>query len=668
MKNFIKLFLLIVLALPSIVCAAGRIQNEDVKTLGEITGAGGSASQLINDSKIYVTANGINQQLSSAITSGLIGGSPTTGASYAVNGKVNVGITGWSAVGGSSTVSQSAVNLGGSGNTNSALFTASGSSDYLLAQAVALPTGLNNCMIDFYYQTTSAAYSANIYYGANLIATLALPAATSFTHANLPFICSSVASNYSVQWTGGAASSTLYVTSYYIGGNSNIGSVAQAQFVGSITYGANCSFTRTSATMGDFGTQASCATTVIGNVSAISGILPGVNITNPQAGTYLIVGNGGFWNGTLNSDRAFFSFYDGTNYFGEGEGIAGSANDAYGSFGTFSTSATYTSVPSSLYFKLQCKQNSAGTCSYYSNNNNAQISVFFYPSQSQQVVTPNTSAAYWSGYFDNAVAWSRASTSYGDYTCSGTSNLVQRTNNNFGTVTKAASNLPGITFTPPRVGSYFICMSVVIQPGVITTTNGAQMTDGTNILSTVSTYQSSTNNFSTIYMCGIETVSSLSPVTIKLQGKSLSGITYIDNSDHNSIEISILNISQNFPMPQIVNSVVTNYQNQTSIVSAASASASGLPNSCTSSPCTIFNQVGTGITSITRGGTGIYTANFATGIFNQTPNCTCSDATQSNHICTISIASSSAVTIEIWSPPSTPSDSAFTINCIGTKN
>jgi hypothetical protein len=53
---------------------AGRLQNEDHKTLAELTGAGGAASQLLNDTKIYVTALSLNKQLSQAIIDGDIGG------------------------------------------------------------------------------------------------------------------------------------------------------------------------------------------------------------------------------------------------------------------------------------------------------------------------------------------------------------------------------------------------------------------------------------------------------------------------------------------------------------------------------------------------------------------------------------------------------------------
>jgi hypothetical protein len=70
-----------------------KIQNEDVKTLAQITGAGGSASQLINDTKIYVTANGLNKQLSQAIADGEIGGGG--GINYITNPSAESNTTGW---------------------------------------------------------------------------------------------------------------------------------------------------------------------------------------------------------------------------------------------------------------------------------------------------------------------------------------------------------------------------------------------------------------------------------------------------------------------------------------------------------------------------------------------------------------------------------------------
>ncbi len=47
---------------------AGQLQNEDFKTEAEITGVGGTKSQLPNDDKIYVTSTG--ERLDEAIDSG----------------------------------------------------------------------------------------------------------------------------------------------------------------------------------------------------------------------------------------------------------------------------------------------------------------------------------------------------------------------------------------------------------------------------------------------------------------------------------------------------------------------------------------------------------------------------------------------------------------------
>jgi hypothetical protein len=75
MKSFQKFLALLTIGIQlSATANAGRLQNEDFKSLSDLTAAGGTVSQLLNDTKVYVTANGINSQLSSAITSGKIGG------------------------------------------------------------------------------------------------------------------------------------------------------------------------------------------------------------------------------------------------------------------------------------------------------------------------------------------------------------------------------------------------------------------------------------------------------------------------------------------------------------------------------------------------------------------------------------------------------------------
>ena len=68
------------------IYASGKIQGADVKTEAELIAAGASKAQMIKDSQIYVTANGINDKMSAAISNGLLGGLPSwaTATSYTV--------------------------------------------------------------------------------------------------------------------------------------------------------------------------------------------------------------------------------------------------------------------------------------------------------------------------------------------------------------------------------------------------------------------------------------------------------------------------------------------------------------------------------------------------------------------------------------------------------
>ena len=53
---------------------AGKLQDADHKTLAELISAGGSASGLLNDTKIYLTGLSLNKQLSQAIIDGDLSG------------------------------------------------------------------------------------------------------------------------------------------------------------------------------------------------------------------------------------------------------------------------------------------------------------------------------------------------------------------------------------------------------------------------------------------------------------------------------------------------------------------------------------------------------------------------------------------------------------------
>lgn len=151
---------------------AGKIQNEDVKSLSELTGAGGAAAQLINDTKIYVSANSLNKQLSQAIIDGDIGGVKT----YIQNYNAEGGTTGWSTYA-DAAGTRPVDGTGGSPNvtwTQSASSPLSGSNSFLFTKDAANRQGegvsydfsidsgdqAKVISIDFMYQVASGTFVA----------------------------------------------------------------------------------------------------------------------------------------------------------------------------------------------------------------------------------------------------------------------------------------------------------------------------------------------------------------------------------------------------------------------------------------------------------------------------------------------------------------------------
>ena len=84
---------------------AGKIQNEDIKSAADLVAAGGTAAQLPNDTKVYMTANGINDTLYNAVVAGKIGSGGGGSFNYISNGNFETGATtGWATYNNAQTV------------------------------------------------------------------------------------------------------------------------------------------------------------------------------------------------------------------------------------------------------------------------------------------------------------------------------------------------------------------------------------------------------------------------------------------------------------------------------------------------------------------------------------------------------------------------------------
>ena len=285
----------------------------------------------------------------------------------------------------------------------------------------------------------------------------------------------------------------------------------------------------------------------------------------------------------------------------------------------------------------------------------------------------DTYALSWSGYHTTASAtWSRTNTAYGDPTNTGTPVLTERTNRNFGTVVTNASNLPGITFTPPRSGRYYVCGSPNMRTsGAANLAAGFRLWDGTTTITEGQISMELNGLVSQIALCGIYNAASGSSVDITLQSKVSANSVVIDGSNSSSsIEWSIFALDQGFPAPVLVGSVTSNSSVGERLERISFGGATEGTNVCTSTPCTIYRQSGSWVTSVTRNSTGIYTVNVAAGIFSSAPTCTMSvGGVVSDAFGFVAAASTtSSVVVKTASNGSfTATDGSVTLTCMGPK-
>lgn len=135
--------------------------------------------------------------------------------------------------------------------------------------------------------------------------------------------------------------------------------------------------------------------------------------------------------------------------------------------------------------------------------------------------------AYWSGnHTPGGAVWFTTSATFVDPTVSGTAAITERANGNFGTVTTAASNKPGIVFTPATATAVY---QVVVHVG--TYTGGApssgpvfKLTDGTTTIDTTEWYPDVAGVVAlTLPLSGIYVCTSAAAVTLKIQMLTAGG-------------------------------------------------------------------------------------------------------------------------------------------------
>lgn len=641
--------------------AAGRIQNEDVKSLTDLTNAGGSVSQLINDSKIYVTGNGINDQLSNAITNGLIGGGGSGGINLltAFNPGFEAGTGSWTASAGTFTATSTAANVGVGLKAGS--WVTGGSARTLKSTLATIPAGLygQNGLAYCRLQTAATDFTLAATDGTNVLASTTITGAGASQYAYFPL-------NFVFPTSGSAqivltsnSSQTVFVDDCYLGSAQNLSNVSQTQMAATVVFPANASCQWVAASgFANFAAVSGCSfPAVTGIASAVATKIPAFNLNNMPPGTYEI-------EATVNVVPV-----------GTSDMICRFIDDLSNVWGTQKTGASNVFLPASFvgfftYNTAQSQRVINFQCSGTGNNVDIRvapltITVKSYPLAAQLSQSVGSLGSNWAGYHDNTCSWARTNTTYGDPTVDASCALVERQNQNFGTVSASGSVLPAITFTPARIGRYLVCAYPKVAGGTLASTVDVRLWDGTTTIAEGQRNSSVASDIETMPLCGVYTVTTAAPVTLSLQTKATSGSVTIaaGASNASALEWSLVDITQNVPTPILVGSVTSNTAGTERIERAK------LTCSFSSS---ITSQSGSWISSIGNVSSGVCAVNFAASAFTTAPSCVVNrtDGGASSLVASTSTsASTSTVNVRGFDSSANTNATTFTFDilCMGAK-
>jgi hypothetical protein len=593
-----------------------------------------------------------------------------------VNAGFENGSYGWTASGGATkTANTTAKGLGSYGydwDSNSAAQT-------LISSSITIPPSLygKNGVAYCQFKTPSgtATHTMVVDDGTNaLVPVQAITSASTFQRTAVNFIFPSSGSVRLKMASVASNEPEIYIDSCYLGEASNVQQISQAQNIGTVYFGgvANCTWTTTSSSYADFAADSDCNTaTVTGQVTS-GGKTPTMTVPSVGPGTYLV----NFQFSTLNTVAAAESCavvddagntFTGT-YQGDGATSITRPASLWGQY-------TYTTGQGSRTFKLQCST-SSGTMKIVADQagRNFTGNVYKFPSTTEIAYRPDQGPASWSGYNDGTNWTSTTTGSFVALTPAGTSTLTQLQNRNFGTVTQATSNLPGITFTPPRPGRYLVLANTNSTPSAAELCYYQLFDSLNNSLVGGGGYNagSAGSDVGQVAMAAIVDYQSSSATTLSIRSKATGGTcTTGTYSSPGAVNWAIVSLDTPITAPVLVGSVTSNSTGMERVERVK------VTSTCSGSPCTIASQSGSWVTSVTRSATGTYTANLTSGIFSATPTCTCNaDYTYSDanapYICIMDTSGSSSTAVKFATVTgnggsSAHIDASFGLVCMGPR-
>lgn len=461
------------------------------------------------------------------------------------------------------------------------------------------PYATGNCEVSVRFKGDASLYSLVLRTASASVSTTPLFNSTDWTTVSANYPCSSSIASVQIEQTTAGTSPAVNYGLYY-GPATNIGTVTQAQYIGSIKVtGCAAAWSTTSTSYGNFATQTGCTYAVTGSLLAPGANRPAFQLASVRPGTYLINAEGRFQNITAGFDN-FFRFFDGTNAALEESYPSGSSSGTAGSLSAASINQhiTYTAPASNVTFDLQARVGSGGTASIGGTTANPLvIKVFYFPSAGQQAVTSINANYDWTAYTPSFQGLGTP-TAVECFHKRDAADLLINCKFQTGTTTGAEArvNLP----------SGLLVGATSKRPALQTVgrwkRNNTGVADGYTVLA------STGNNY----------------VTVALQ--SGGGYTNLLGSAFGSSELQeLINLripiqgwEENGKAP-ILGGGITTSASSSQLINSAQIASTGA--ACTISPCSISNSDGSWLSTVTRTSTGVYVANFTAGIFSRAPQC-----------------------------------------------
>lgn len=594
--------------------------NSSVKSLTADIGAGSSNPVIAYDPTLSSWAFANDGTNFSAFGSGSGSG---TGINLLSNPGFESGVAqDWTNSGGTFVSVNSGANL--LIGLKSATFTASASGQYVQSGLHTVQNGMagSYCSAGMLYKGGDSNLTFEVRdNSSNLLASKVIDASTGPSTFSLPFVCPSSGS-VRVKLISSAAAALIAMDQVFLG-QSATSQISQASFFGGtkLTGSSSCNFgTSGTGAWTTFGTNGTCdAPTNYGNaVSSTKSTQVDFNSLPP--GDYLVIFSGYFTSDA--SSVARWRITDGTTSDGYQENAAVGASQI-GQSGQIIGRFTYTTAQSAKSFKLEYFiQSGSGTV--YADNSGAsgrelQMRVYHFPTQSQIASTPDTSGLSWSGYHDSDCVWSTTSSTYVTPSADASCTFVEKTNRNFGTVSSTGSKTPGITFTPPKTGMYYVCADAHGE-GTVDAALATRLWDGTNSLAETTFWnEGAFNRLGILHTCGVFNATSVSTASIFVQMQTNAGTFSVTGSNivlFPAIQWSIFALDQSFPAPVMAGTVTSGASGVERIERVL------VTAQCTSDPCTIASQSGSWVTAINRTGAGQYAVHISAGTFSSAPTCT----------------------------------------------